>query len=157
MSRFIYIFFVLVSIFILPTCKKGVESEFPLYIVLEGHLTDGPWRFVSATTSYSNGMQYRYVGSELDSVIFQFGATGNLSLAPSNVVSYINGINRTGKWSHPFGYTLTISPPWGNGLSDTVLCTSISDYLMVFKIKKVSAIGEGYEIDSLKKIRFWNP
>ncbi len=157
MRRFIYIFFVLLSIFILPACKKAVEPEFPLYIVLEGHLTDGPWRFISATTSYSNGIQSRYVGSALDSVVFQFSANGNLALSPSNVESYINGIRSTGKWAHPYGYTLTISPPWRSGLSDTVLCTSISDYLMVFKIKTVTATGEGYEIDSLKKIRFWNP
>lgn len=157
MNRFIYIFFVLQLVFILPACKKTVESEFPLYIVLEGHLTDGPWRFVSATTSYSNGTQSRYVGGALDSVVFQLGAIGNLSLYPSNVLSHIDGINRTSKWSHPYGYTLTISPSWRNGLSDTVLCTSISDYLMVFKIKTATATGEGYEIDSLKKIRFWNP
>ena len=147
----------MLSIFILARCKKAVEPEFPLYIVLEGHLTDGPWHFISATTSYSNGIQSRYVGSAIDSVVFQFSAIGNLALSPSNVVSYINGISRTGKWGHPSGYTLTISPSLRNGLSDTVLCTSISDYLMVFKIKTATANGEGYEIDSLKKIRFWHP
>jgi hypothetical protein len=157
MRKFISIFFLLPSIFVLPACHKAIEPEFPLFIVLDGHLTDGPWRFISGTSNYSNGIQSRYIGSPLDSVIFQLSANGNLSLSPSTVESSINGVKSTGNWAHPSGYTLTISPPWGNGLSDTVLCTSISDYLMVFKIKKVTATGEGYEIDSLKKIRFWHP
>ena len=157
MRKFLSIFSVLLSIFVLPACHKAIEPEFPLFIVLDGHLTDGPWRFVSATTNYSNGIQSRYIGSPLDSVIFQFSANGNLSLSPSTVESFIQGVKSTGKWAHPSGYTLTISPPWGNGLSDTLLCTSISDYLMVFKIKFSNAAGEGYEIDSLKKIKFWNP
>jgi hypothetical protein len=157
MYKIIYIIFTLLVISMLPACRKAEESGFPLYIVLKGHLTDGPWRFISATTNYSNGIQSRYVGTALDSVIFRNIANGNLSLSPSTVESFIHGVKSTGKWAHPSGYTLTISPPWGNGLSDTVLCTSISDYLMVFKIKISNATGEGYEIDSLKKIKFWNP
>jgi len=157
MNKVIYIIFTLLVTAMLPACKKTEESGFPLFIVLEGHLTDGPWRFISATTNYSNGIQSRYVGTALDSVIFRIIANGNLSLSPSTVESFIHGVNSKGNWAHPSGYTLTISPPWGNGLSDTVLCTSISDYLMVFKIKISNTTGEGYEIDSLKKIKFWNP
>lgn len=159
MKKGLSIFILIFATGILPACHKTVEEgKFPLIGLLDSHLTDGPWRFISATTIYANGTQSRYAGGPLDSVIFQYGIIGNGDATyPSNVVSYINEINSTRKWDHIFGYTLTISPSWRNGLSDTVECTSISDFLMVFKIKTAGTANEAYEIDSLKKIRFWNP
>jgi hypothetical protein len=71
--------------------------------------------------------------------------------------SSINGIDRIYSWEHPSGYTLIFSPSCRDALSDTVVCTSISDDLMVISVKQKPNIGFRFEVDTLKKIRFWNP
>lgn len=140
------------------SCKKAVPTggSVPAINLLQADLYDGPWRFTSATITYPSGAQTRYVGTNLDSVIFYYGDNGGGSVVPTSMSSIINGVASNCYWTLNKDSTIVFTPTWRDGLSDTVLCKSFSDYLLVLSVKHTTNIGVGTEIDSLKKIRFWN-
>ena len=150
----ITILVIIISCFVM--CKK---NEVLPKVPLDSILIDGPWQLISATQFSRSGIiSNRSIGLNADSVIFQFAANSNNNLVLTNIKSYIIGTNTNctyniiGSAGTPNPYdTIVCNPAWKPQYSDTLFVSGFSDQLLVFKINN----SNGYEVDSLKKIRCW--
>lgn len=70
--------------------------------------------------------------------------------------SYIDGKNYQSNYQY-IGSTIICSPAWKKGYSDTLFLKNFSENLLIFEVAYSNSFGIGTELDSLKKIRFWNP
>ena len=98
----------------------------------------------------------RYIGLPTDSVVFVYGDYGNETYNSISMYTSINHVSSQCGYRVRLDTTIRCNPTWRDGYSDTLYCKTYSDSLLVFKVNKSLRIGGGTEIDSLKKIRFWN-
>jgi len=149
---------IILIILLFISCNKTGGGEPPIDF-LQSFLQDGPWRLISATKIDNNkNIVSIYKGTINDSIVFNYTATANGNIYSSKLQSIISGIYSECNyeiWMR--NATVSCSPSWRNGsYGDTLFIKSFSDTLLVFNVNYTNGSINGNEIDSLRKIRFWN-
>ncbi len=137
-------------------CDKGREPS-PSGALLQSYLIDGTWQLTSSSSYNSNGaLISRQIGSLADTLIFGFAAGSNSNIVPTNLISFFNGTQKSFNYSlNGINATIAISPVWKIGYTDTISIPNFSDYNMTLKINAINSSSVAFELDSLKKVRFY--
>jgi hypothetical protein len=154
------IIFIGMLILILQACiKPNVHYPAPP-VPLQSDLIDGPWQLTSFTNINSFNVPVNtYNGTAADSVLFLWEFDNNYNVVLTNINSFIGGNNTLNGYrilsqgeSNLYD-TIVCSNSWKVGYSDTLFVSYFTDQLLIFQVRPIN--GNGAEIDSLKKSRFY--
>lgn len=140
----------LLTVFSCAKQMNGCGAPPPLTL-LEAWMTDGPWQLISATRYNASGLISRYKGTPLDTLDFGYSVPGSVAINTNGVYSACQV-----QWplaDSTIALVATCRPFYG----DSLYLNSFGEELVVFKVKFDSANIHGWEVDSLKKMYFWNP
>jgi hypothetical protein len=148
------IILLLIACFSFGNCSKNSQS--PPVSLLTAYLIDGPWQLTASYQYNSAGFVVsKTTGSAGDSIIFASAPSSNLNVSLTNLISFIGGSKNYYSYDIYNDSMLPISPVWKIGYSDTLFLVNFTDKYLTFKVKKIADPYVLYELDSLKKIRFY--
>ena len=144
----------LILCFFFTTCSKNSKS--PPVSLLTAYLIDGPWQLMASYQINSSGSVISKTnGTASDSIIFASAPSSNLNVTLTNLISFIGGSKNIYSYDLYKDSMLPLYPSWKTGYSDTLFLVNFTDKYLTFKVKKIADSNVLYELDSLKKIRFY--
>jgi hypothetical protein len=153
--------FIVGLIILMNSCGKlPPDSPPPDWSFFDQDLLDGTWHLTSSTDIDSQGHISRYIGSSGDTILFPWHWDSNTNVVANTILSYVGGTGNYVTYNYNIFWVQTprvsdiiCNPPWKPNYSDTLVVTSYSEHLLVFRVAHTN--DSGLEIDSLSKIRFY--
>ncbi len=147
-------FFIVVNV--LLSCSKSIPTGGPIhpYVLLQGWISDGPWRLISYTRYKENKIIGSYKGTAIDTLKFGYALDANENIVRTGVGIYFQGKYTISDYKINLDSTITLNPYWRPFYDDTIKLTSFSEDLITLKVRFDSANISCIEVDSLKKMYF---
>jgi hypothetical protein len=141
---------------VLLSCGKSIPTGGRIhpYVLLQGWISDGPWRLISYTRYKQNEIIASYKGTAQDTLQFGYTSDANENVVRTGVGIYFQGKYTVSGYKINLDSTITLNPYWRPNYDDTIKLTSFSEDLITLQVRFDSANVSCIEVDSLRKMYF---